>query len=153
MDVGVREGTVESIGYVVPPDQLVRDLHPDLPSFRAGEAVFATGFMAGLLEEPCMACLRQHRVRPGEATVGARVDVLHRAPSVPGDRLTVTAECVAVDDPRFGFRVSAFNHRIRAIAATATVVQQIVAVDQFRAQLTSGTAADYLAPSLLAVAD
>lgn len=54
MNAWLHEGTVETIGYVVPPDQLVKDLHPGLPSFRAGEAVFATGFMAGLLEEPCM---------------------------------------------------------------------------------------------------
>lgn len=100
-----------------------------------------------------MACLRQWRVQSGEATVGTRVDVAHRAPSIPGDQLTVTAQCVAVDDPRFGFRVSAFNHRTRAIVATATVVQHVVAVDRFRAQFAAGSPIPCAAPSLVAAAE
>ncbi|WP_224389065.1 hypothetical protein [Pseudonocardia sp. ICBG1293] len=64
-----------SIFYVVPDDQLVPDLHPTLGAFRAGEHVFATGYLVGLLEAPCMGFLRHHRAVDGQTPVGPE---LHR---------------------------------------------------------------------------
>ncbi|WP_224389009.1 hypothetical protein [Pseudonocardia sp. ICBG1293] len=77
-----RDDTASLI-YVVPHDQLVPDLHPRLWAFRTGEAVFATGYLVGLLEAPCLTYLRRH-AQAGQTPVGTRVEVAHRAPSIPG---------------------------------------------------------------------
>ncbi|WP_226351102.1 hypothetical protein [Pseudonocardia sp. ICBG601] len=63
---GDSSGDVVSLFYVVPHDQLVPDLHPHLGAFRRGEHVFATGYLIGLLEAPCLTSLRR-RARAGQA--------------------------------------------------------------------------------------
>ncbi|MBN9754969.1 MULTISPECIES: thioesterase family protein [unclassified Pseudonocardia] len=123
-----------SIFYVVPDDQLVPDLHPTLGAFRAGERVFATGYLVGLLEAPCMDFLRHHRARPGQTPIGAKVEITHRAPSVPGDRLQVTARCASETTTRFVFTVTAHDQH-GALVADGRVIQHLVDTTTFRATL------------------
>jgi len=67
-----------SVFYVIPPNQLVPDLLPGVGVFQMGEPVFATGFLVGLLEAPCMAFLRRYHAQPGQIPVGATVAITHR---------------------------------------------------------------------------
>ncbi|WP_226358637.1 thioesterase family protein [Pseudonocardia sp. ICBG601] len=127
-------GAEMSIFYVVPDDQLVPDLHPTLDAFRDGEAVFATGYLIGLLEAPCMDFLRHHRAADGQTPVGAKVEITHRAPSIPGDRLHVTARCTHEIGTRFAFAVTAHDQH-GVLVASGHVVQHLVNVTAFRAAL------------------
>ena len=71
-------------------------------------AVFATGFMVGLMEWTCMQLLAPH-LDPGEGSLGVHVDISHAAATPPGLTVTVEAECVAVDGPRIAFNVKAHD--------------------------------------------
>ena len=71
-------------------------------------AVFATGFMVGLMEWTCMQLLAPH-LDPGEGSLGVHIDVSHTAATPPGLTVTVDAECVAVDGPRITFMVKAHD--------------------------------------------
>ncbi|WP_224392866.1 thioesterase family protein [Pseudonocardia sp. ICBG1293] len=122
-----------SLFYVVPPDQLVPDLHPHLGAFRAGEHVFATGYLVGLLEAPCLTYLRR-RARAGQTPVGTRVEVTHRAPSIPGDRLHVIARRTSTTGNRCRFIVAARDQR-GVLVADGHVTAQLVDTTAFRAQL------------------
>ncbi|WP_226351809.1 thioesterase family protein [Pseudonocardia sp. ICBG601] len=123
-----------SIFYVVPDDQLVPDLHPTLGAFRAGEAVFATGYLVGLLEAPCMDFLRHHRATPEQTPVGAKVAITHRAPSTPGDRLQITARCTHETGTRYAFTVTAHNQH-GVLVADGHIVQHLVDTTTFRTTL------------------
>ncbi|WP_224389045.1 thioesterase family protein [Pseudonocardia sp. ICBG1293] len=122
-----------SLFYVVPADQLVPDLHPRLGAFRSGEHVFATGYLVGLLEAPCLTYLRR-RARAGQAPVGTRVKVEHRAPSIPGNRLHVTARCTVEDRSRFVFAVAARDQH-GLLVADGHVTTHLVDTTTFRARL------------------
>ncbi|WP_226363128.1 thioesterase family protein [Pseudonocardia sp. ICBG1142] len=123
-----------SIFYVVPDDQLVPDLHPTLDAFQVGEAVFATGYLVGLLEAPCMDFLRHHRATTAQTPVGAKIEITHRAPSIPGDRLHVTARCTSEVGSRYVFTVTAHD-QYGVLVADGRVVQHLVDTTTFRTTL------------------
>ena len=56
--------------------------------------VFATGFMVGLMEWTCLKVLAPH-LEDGEGSLGVHIDVSHIAATVPGQTVTVDAECTA----------------------------------------------------------
>jgi fluoroacetyl-CoA thioesterase len=66
--------------------------------------VLATPEMVRLIEQTAIQAV-QPRLRPGQATVGTRVDVAHLAATPEGLTVTVTVELTAVDRRRLGFRV------------------------------------------------
>jgi fluoroacetyl-CoA thioesterase len=57
MRPGLEIGGLHVLRYTVPVHQTVPDLLPAFPEFRRGQPVFATGFMVGLMEAPCMAAV------------------------------------------------------------------------------------------------
>lgn len=132
----VDDGHDTSLFYVVPPRQLVPDLHPGLAVFQMGEPVFATGYLVGLLEAPCMTFLHRYRARPGQTPVGTTIAITHQAPSIPGDRLQVTARCVDEDHARnrFTFTVDARNQHGQLVA-DGHIVQHLVERATFRTRL------------------
>jgi fluoroacetyl-CoA thioesterase len=70
--------------------------------------VFATGFMIVLMEWTCMQLLKPH-LDPGEGSVGVHVDVSHTAATLPGQMVTVEAQCTAVEGRRVSFDVKAHD--------------------------------------------
>ncbi len=94
--------------YVVPADKTVPHLYPEAHDFALMPKVFATGFMVGLMEWTCMKVLAPH-LDEGEGSLGVHVDVSHVAATVPGQTVTVDAECTAIDERRVTFHVKAHD--------------------------------------------
>jgi fluoroacetyl-CoA thioesterase len=92
------------VRYTVPVHQTVPDLLPALAEFRRGQPVFATGFMVGLMEAPCMAAVYPH-LEPGEVTVGTLINMTHLSASPPGTPLAAEARVIAVEGRSVRFAV------------------------------------------------
>jgi fluoroacetyl-CoA thioesterase len=104
MRAGLTIGARHVVRYTVPGHQTVPDLLPALAEFRRGQPVFATGFMVGLMEAPCMAAVYPH-LEPGEVTVGTLITMTHLSASPPGTPLAAEARVVAVDGRAVRFAV------------------------------------------------
>jgi len=102
----LKAGLTHRFTYKVPENKTVPDLYPEVADFQAMPAVFATGFMVGLMEWTCMQLMAPH-LDAGEGSLGVHVDVSHTAATPPG--LTIMVECVAVDGPRLTFKVKAHD--------------------------------------------
>ena len=115
----LRPGLTHRFSYRVPESKTVPHLYPEVPDFQAMPAVFATGFMVGLMEWTCMQLLAPH-LDPGEGSLGVHIDVSHTAATPPGLTVTVTATCTKVEGRKLEFtieghdgvdRIGGGNHR------------------------------------------
>lgn len=104
----LQPGAKARFEYRVPADKTVPHLYPEAPEFALMPTVFATGFMVGLLEWACMKVLEGH-LEPGEGSLGVHVNFSHVAATVPGQTVTVDAECTEVRGRRVAFRVAAHD--------------------------------------------
>ena len=96
-------GTQGSFSLVVGPDHLAnRFKDAMLPP------VLATPMMIMMMENAALNALKPYFER-GETAVGARVDVVHLAPTPEGHRVTARAEVTRVDGRRIEFRVEAVD--------------------------------------------
>jgi fluoroacetyl-CoA thioesterase len=125
-------GMTHRFTYRVPENKTVPDLYPEVDEFRAMPAVFATGFMVGLMEWTCMQLMVPH-LDPGEGSLGVHIDVSHTAATPPGLTVTVDVECVAVDGPRISFKVKAHDG-VDAIGE-GRHQRYVVSWDKFNARL------------------
>ena len=94
--------------FVVPATKLVPALYPESPEFQAMPAVFATGYMVGLVEWACLRAIAPH-LDAGEQTVGTHVDISHEAATPPGLEVTVSVELVDVQGRKLAFRIEAHD--------------------------------------------
>lgn len=99
-------GLDHTLRFVVPDAKTVPALYPESAEFRAMPAVFATGFLVGLLEWAALLVVQPH-LDDGEQTVGTRIDVTHEAATPPGLVVTARARLVGVDGRRLAFEVEA----------------------------------------------
>jgi fluoroacetyl-CoA thioesterase len=83
MKATLRHGLKHRFCYQVPANKTVPHLYPDVADFQAMPAVFATGFMVGLMEWTCMQLLAPH-LDAGEGSLGVHVDVNHTAAAHDG---------------------------------------------------------------------
>lgn len=67
--------------------------------------VYATPFMIRDVERTCRELILGH-VDPGEDSVGAKVEIEHLAPALPGTDVTVSVRLVAVNGRRLRFEAS-----------------------------------------------
>ncbi len=104
----LKPGATARMEYKVPANKTVPHLYPEAHDFQLMPTVFATGFMVGLMEWTCMKVLEPH-LDPGEGSLGIHIDVSHIAATVPGQVVTVDAECTAVGGRRIAFKVSAHD--------------------------------------------
>jgi len=104
----LRPGDTATFLYVVSSNKTVPDLYPDAPEFVAMPAVFATGYMVGLMEWTCMKVLAPH-LDEGEGSLGVDINVNHTAATLPGQTVTVTAECIEVKGRKVTFKVVAHD--------------------------------------------
>lgn len=101
-------GATYTFQYLVPPTKTVPALYPDAPEFAAMPAVFATGFMVGLMEWTCLKVLAPH-LDEGEGSLGVDINVNHTAATLPGQTVTVVATCTEVKGRRIAFKVTAHD--------------------------------------------
>lgn len=95
--------------FRVPTSKTVPALYPEAEEFRVMPAVFATGFMVGLLEWACIKAINPHLDWPHEQTVGTHIDVSHLAATPPGFEVTVKVELLAVEGKKLTFAVEAHD--------------------------------------------
>jgi fluoroacetyl-CoA thioesterase len=139
----LRPGATARMEYKVPANKTVPHLYPEAHDFQMMPTVFATGFMVGLMEWTCMKVLEPH-LEPGEGSLGICIDVSHTAATVPGQIVTVDAECTAVNGRRISFKVSAHDG-IEKIGE-GNHERMIVAWDKFTAKVNAKAKAARQAP-------
>jgi fluoroacetyl-CoA thioesterase len=132
MKATLQRGSSHRFRYRVPKEKTVPHLYPEVADFQTMPAVFATGFMVGLMEWTCMQLLAPH-LDAGEGSLGVHIDVSHTAATPPGLTVTVEAECIAVDGPRITFAVKA--HGGMDAIGEGRHQRFVVAWDKFNARL------------------
>jgi fluoroacetyl-CoA thioesterase len=125
-------GLTHRFSYDVPRNKTVPHLFPESGEFVAMPAVFATGFMVGLMEWTCIQLMAPH-LDPGEGSLGVHIDVSHSAATPPGLTVTVEAECVAIDGRRLTFKVKA--HDGVDLIGEGRHERYVVAWDKFNARV------------------
>ncbi len=104
----LKPGANTEFSFRVPATKTVPHLFPEAHEFQLMPTVFATGFMVGLMEWTCLKIIDPH-LDEGEGSLGVHIDVSHIAATVPGQTVTVTAECTRIDGRRLYFRVKAHD--------------------------------------------
>jgi fluoroacetyl-CoA thioesterase len=102
----LRPGVRHAFSYRVPVHKTVPALYPEAPEFQTLPAVFATGFLVGLVEWTCIQALAPH-LEAGEQSLGTRVELSHEAPTPVGDTVTVEVTLREVEGRRLLFEVEA----------------------------------------------
>jgi len=131
--------------YRVPSDKTVPHLFPEAIEFATMPAVFATGYMVGLMEWTCMKVLEDH-LEPGEGSLGIAINVSHVAATVPGQTVTVDAECTGIRGRRVQFKVSA--HDGVELIGEGTHERMVVPWGKFEAKVNDKAKAAGLGPIL-----
>lgn len=133
----LKVGDTFVLSYVVPPTKTVPHLYPDAPEFAAMPGVFATGFMVGLMEWSCMKVLAPH-LDDGEGSLGVSIEVDHAAATLPGQTVTVEAECIEVTGRKVRFRIMAHDGIDRI--GSGTHGRAVVPWDRFKAMVNAKAA-------------
>lgn len=102
-------GLTATLSFVVPEQKTVPYLYPEAPEFRTMPAVFATGFLVGLVEWACMRAIAPCLDVPAEQSVGTDVRLNHTAATPPGLTVTVHARLERVEGRKLAFAVSAHD--------------------------------------------
>jgi fluoroacetyl-CoA thioesterase len=102
-------GLRASFSFVVPESKTVPCLYPEAPEFQTMPAVFATGFMVGLVEWTCMKAIAPCLDVPAQQSVGTDIKLSHTAATPPGLTVTVQARLDEVDGRKLTFSVSAHD--------------------------------------------
>jgi fluoroacetyl-CoA thioesterase len=134
----LQPGLTHRFTYRVPADKMVPNLYPEAPEFQVMPAVFATGFMVGLMEWTCIQLLAPH-LDVGERSLGTHIDVKHVAATPAGLKVTVDAECTGIEGRRASFNVSA--HDGVDLIGEGQHERAIVAWDRFNAKVAEKAAA------------
>jgi fluoroacetyl-CoA thioesterase len=108
----LHPGLRHAFSYRVPVQKTVPALYPEAPEFQAMPAVFATGFLVGLVEWTCIQALAPH-LEAHEQSLGTRVELSHEAPTPPGETVTVEVTLCEVDGRRLAFEVEARDEAAR----------------------------------------
>ncbi len=133
MKAGLVIGAPHVVRYTVPGHQTGRNLFPDLSEFRHSQPVFATGFMVGLMEAPCMAAVYPY-LEPGEATVGKLINMTHLSAATPGTSLMAEARATAIHGQTVRFAV-AVTDSARDVVAAGEHGLRVVEVARFHDRL------------------
>ena len=104
----LKPGASAQLAFRVTAEKTVPHLYPEAAEFGQMPTVFATGFMVGLMEWTCMKVLEPH-LEAGEGSLGIHIDISHIAATVPGQMVTVDAECTKVEGRRVWFHVKAHD--------------------------------------------
>ncbi|MFH1059234.1 MAG: thioesterase family protein [Pseudomonadota bacterium] len=105
----LQVGLEGECSYLIGADRTVPALLPDADEFAQMPAVFATGYMVGLLELTCIKTLNPHLDWPREQSVGTHVDVSHVAATPVGLTVTVKVKLIEKDGRKLVFAVQAHD--------------------------------------------
>jgi fluoroacetyl-CoA thioesterase len=105
----LQPGLEHRFAYRVPDDKTVPHLYAEAPELATMPAVFASGYMVGLIEWTCVQLLAPHLDGPDEQSVGIHLDLSHEAATPAGFDVTVTAVLTAVDGRRLTFEITAHD--------------------------------------------
>lgn len=108
MKATLRPGATAQHAFRVPATKTVPHLYPEAHEFQLMPTVFATGYMVGLMEWTCLHVLAAH-LDDGEGSLGIHINVSHVAATVPGQTVTVQAECTKVEGRKVTFKVKAHD--------------------------------------------
>lgn len=108
MKLSLQPGAKTEFSFRIPATKTVPHLFPEAHEFQLMPTVFATGFMVGLMEWTCLKIIDPH-LDEGEGSLGVHIDVSHTAATVPGQTVTVQAECTKIDGRRLSFHVRAHD--------------------------------------------
>ena len=133
----LQPGATYTYTYLVPPTKTVPNLYPDAPEFAAMPAVFATGYMVGLMEWTCMKVMAPH-LDEGEGSLGVEINVNHTAATLPGQTITVTAVCTEVKGRMLTFKLTAHDGIDKI--GEGTHARVVVPWDRFRAMVNAKAA-------------
>lgn len=134
----LQPGISAEFQFLVPDTKTVPALYPEATDFQEMPAVFATGFHVGLMEWAALKALKPH-MDEGEGSLGIQVDVSHTGATLPGQTITVSAECTAVEGRRITFKVKAHDG-IEPIGE-GTHQRMVVPWDRFKAKVNQKAAA------------
>lgn len=123
--------------YAVTEAKTVPALYPESPDFTSMPAVFATGFMVGLIEWACLLAIKPH-LDAGEGSLGVHIDVDHKAATPPGMTVTVDVEVTAVEGRKVSFEVVARDEV--EVISEGRHERYVVAWERFEAGLRKKTA-------------
>lgn len=139
----LQPGAKTRFAYKVPADKTVPHLFAEAHELQLMPTVFATGFMVGLMEWTCTNVLEGH-LDEGEGSLGTHVNVSHVAATVPGQIVTVDAECTAVNGRRVAFKVRA--HDGIDMIGEGTHERAIVSWDRFVERVNEKSRRAHLGP-------
>lgn len=128
----LKPGARYSFEFQIPETKTVPALYPEATEFCAMPAVFATGFHVGLMEWCALKLLAPH-MDEGEGSLGIHIDVSHSAATLPGQTVTVEAECTAIEGRRITFKVKA--HDGIDMIGQGTHRRMVVPWDRFKSKV------------------
>jgi len=105
-------GITYELRFVVTESKTVPALYPESPEFVEMPAVFATGYMVGMVEWACIRAITPH-LDPGELTVGVHVDLSHSAATPVGMAIVTRVRLEEVDGRRLTFSAEMDDERER----------------------------------------
>ena len=109
MDEALEEGRKHALQFRVPDSKTVPQLYPESDIIRQMPAVFATGFLVGLVEWACIDLVTPYLDFPDELTVGTHIDISHESPTPPGVEVTVQVELREIVGNRLFFETVAHD--------------------------------------------
>ena len=109
MKESLTAGITHKFIYTVPESKTVPHLYPEAAEFQKMPQVFATGFLAGLIEWTCIQAINPHIDWPKEQTVGIKINLTHTAATPPGFNITVTVRLIAVAGKKLSFEFDAHD--------------------------------------------
>ena len=108
MKATLRAGLHHEFQYLVPESKTVPHLYPEAGLFQKMPAVFATGYMVGLIEWACIDAIQPH-LDEGEQSVGTDVRCSHTAATPPGFTVTVNVTLERVEGRKLTFSITAHD--------------------------------------------
>ncbi len=112
MKPSLEPGLEGELRFVVTEGKTVPALYPEAPAFVSMPAVFATGYMVGLVEWTCIDTIAPH-LEPGELSVGVHVDLSHSAATPVGMAVVARVRLEEVEGRRLTFTVERDDERDR----------------------------------------
>jgi fluoroacetyl-CoA thioesterase len=105
-------GLEGEVRFVVTEAKTVPALYPEAPGFVSMPAVFATGYMVGMVEWACIEAIAPH-LEPGELSLGVHVDLSHSAATPVGMAVVARVRLEEMDGRRLTFAVEVDDERDR----------------------------------------
>jgi len=106
----LRVGLRHSETITIPAGLTVPEMADRFPGFAEMPPVFATAYLVAFVEWTCLRALAPH-LRPGQRTVGTKVDLSHDAATPVGMQATAEVELVEFDGRRMRFKVACRDAR------------------------------------------